>query len=165
MSQYIYNWSKSAALKLPLCSLMILDEQVLHVVDSVCPCSVCFSLSHRHTHTHTHTHTQTHTHSYAHTILFPSEDHMLCTAEGQPGQVDFFDLRLRVIICPRLRSTCFFFPTPVQHVLFSGLWVPHCTRDKTVKNLPWLWPCHSCRGAWDLWKQNALLDILAFCFC
>lgn len=128
MSQYIYNWSKSAALKLPLCSLMILDEQVLHVVDSVCPCSVCFSLSLSHRHTHIH--------SYSHTILFPSKDyHMLRTAGGQSGQVDFFDLRLRVIICPGLRSTCFF-PTPVQHVLFSGLWVPHCNRDKTVKNLP-----------------------------
>lgn len=90
---------------------MILDEQVLHVVDSVCPCSVCFSLSLSHRHTHIH--------SYSHTILFPSKDyHMLRTAGGQSGQVDFFDLRLRVIICPGLRSTCFF---PLQYSMFCSL--------------------------------------------
>lgn len=63
---------QTAALKLPLCSRMILDGQVLHINESVCPC-LLYSLALPHTSTDIHTYTHTHT------IAPPKDSHMLRT--------------------------------------------------------------------------------------
>lgn len=82
---------QTAALKLPLCSRMILDGQVLHINESVCPC-LLYSLALPHTSTDIHTYT------YTHTIAPPKR---LSHATHKVKLISL--ISDRVIICPRLR--------------------------------------------------------------